>query len=96
MRILFSCLVIFTNGIDLTPRDFAGFDEKLRIYQNMTGINDATFNEIWEAGITNGLIFRRLIIVLIVYSVQNYLAQEAQGPVTRHGSSQLIMARYGL
>ena len=30
------------------------FDEKLRGYQSMTGIDEATFNEIWEAGITNG------------------------------------------
>merc|ERR1712131_524215 len=84
MRILFSCLVIFTSALNLTPRDFATFDEKLRLYQNMTGIDEATFNEIWEAGITN---------------VQNYLFEaetNPQGIVTRHGSSQLIMARYGL
>lgn len=60
MRILFSCLVIFTSALNLTPRDFATFDEKLRLYQNMTGIDEATFNEIWEAGITNGKLTARI------------------------------------
>ena len=35
----------------------------------------------------------------LFYLVQNYLSEaetNPQGPVTRHGSSQLIMARYGL
>ena len=72
MRILFSCLVIFTNGINLTPRDFADFDQKLRIYQNMTGIDDATFNEIWDAGITNGKNFRRLIVFTYIDSPTNH------------------------
>ena len=52
MRILFLSFAIIAKG--LTVRDFAIFDEKLRGYQNMTGIDEATFNEIWEAGITNG------------------------------------------
>ena len=60
MRILFSCLVIFTSALNLTPRDFATFDEKLRIYQNMTGIDEATLNEIWEAGIHNGKLTARI------------------------------------
>ena len=60
MRILFSCLVIFTSALNLTPRDFATFDEKLRLYQNMTGIDEATFNEIWEAGIHNGKLTARI------------------------------------
>ena len=54
MRILFLSFAIFVKGINLTARDFAIFDEKLRGYQNMTGIDEVTFNEIWEAGITNG------------------------------------------
>ena len=68
MRIIFPCLVIFTNGINLTPRDFADFDQKLRIYQNITGIDDATFNEIWDAGITNGKNFRQLIVFTYIDS----------------------------
>ena len=52
MRILYLSFAIIVKG--LTVRDFAMFDEKLRSYQNMTGIDEATFNEIWEAGITNG------------------------------------------
>ena len=54
MRILFLSFAIIAKGYDLTARDFGMFDEKLRGYQNMTGIDEATFNEIWEAGITNG------------------------------------------
>ena len=57
MRILFLSFAIIAKGIDLTARDFAMFDEKLRGYQNMTGIDEATFNEIWESGITNGKLF---------------------------------------
>ena len=53
MKIIFSGLAIFTSALSLTPRDFAAYDEKLRAYQNMTGIDDFTFNEIWESGITN-------------------------------------------
>ena len=53
MKIIFSGLVLFTSALSLTPRDFAAYDEKLRAYQNMTGIDDFTFNEIWESGITN-------------------------------------------
>lgn len=52
MRILYLSFAIIVKG--LTVRDFAMFDEKLRSYQNMTGIDETTFNEIWEAGITNG------------------------------------------
>ena len=54
MRILFLSFAFFAQGIYLTARDFAIFDEKLRGYQNMTGIDGATFNEIWESGIANG------------------------------------------
>ena len=54
MRILLLSFAIIAKGINLTARDFALFDEKLRGYQNMTGIDEATFNEIWESGITNG------------------------------------------
>ena len=39
------------------PRDLAIYDKKLRTYQNMTGIDELTFNEIWEAGIANRKIF---------------------------------------
>ena len=53
MKIIFSGLALFTSALSLTPRDFAAYDEKLRAYQNMTGIDDFTFNEIWESGITN-------------------------------------------
>ena len=52
MRILYLSFAIIVKG--LTVRDFAMFDEKLRSYQNMTEIDETTFNEIWEAGITNG------------------------------------------
>ena len=40
-------------ALDLTPRDLAKYDQKLRSYQNMTGIDEETFNEIWETGISN-------------------------------------------
>ena len=53
MKIIFSGLALFTSTLSLTPRDFAAYDEKLRAYQNMTGIDDSTFNEIWDSGITN-------------------------------------------
>ena len=53
MKIIFSGLALLTCALSLTPRDFAAYDEKLRAYQNMTGIDDFTFNEIWESGITN-------------------------------------------
>lgn len=53
MNILFLFLVVVTTALNLTPRDFAIYDEKLRTYQNMTGIDQLTLNEIWEAGITN-------------------------------------------
>ena len=45
--------------MNLSPRDFAIHDDKLRTYQNMTGIDDITFNEIWKAGIKN----RRILIL---------------------------------
>ena len=54
MRIIFLSFAMIAKGINLTARDFAIFDEKLRGYQNMTGIDEAMFNEIWESGITNG------------------------------------------
>jgi len=57
MRILFLSFAIIAKGVNLTARDFAIFDEKLRGYQNMTRIDEDTFNEIWESGITNGLLF---------------------------------------
>ena len=59
MRILVLSFAFFAKGINLTARDFAIFDEKLRGYQNMTGIDEATFNEIWESGIANGKLFFR-------------------------------------
>ena len=63
MRILILSFAIFAKGINLTARDFAIFDEKLRGYQNMTGIDDAIFNEIWEAGITNGKVIYRQVSI---------------------------------
>ena len=66
MRIIFSSFVLFTSSLSLTPRELAAYDEKLRAYQNMTGINDFTFNEIWESGITNrktSLCFFRVKII---------------------------------
>ena len=57
MKILFLVIAVLTNALKLTPRDFAIYDEKLRNYKNMTGIEELTFNEIWEAGIANRKIF---------------------------------------
>ena len=42
-----------TQAVELTARDFAKYDEKLRSYQNLTGINESAFKEIWDAGISN-------------------------------------------
>ena len=42
-----------TQAVELTARDFAKYDEKLRSYQNLTGINESAFKEILDAGISN-------------------------------------------
>ena len=60
MKILFLSIVVVTTALNLMPRDLAIYDKKLRTYQNMTGIDELTFNEIWEAGITNGKNFEIL------------------------------------
>ena len=41
------------SSCGITARDFAKYDEKLRSYQNLTGINESAFKEIWNAGISN-------------------------------------------
>ena len=46
-------LFFVTQAVELTARDFAKYDEKLRSYQNLTGINESAFKEIWDAGISN-------------------------------------------
>lgn len=59
MKISFFCkitilsLLSAAGAIDLNARDLAKYDKKLRSYQNMTGIDEETFNEIWEIGISN-------------------------------------------
>jgi len=59
MKIPFYCkitilsLFCVVEALDLSARDLAEYDEKLRSYQNMTGIDEETFNEIWELGISN-------------------------------------------
>ena len=42
-----------TKAVELTVRDFAKYDEKLRSYQNLTGISESAFKEICDAGISN-------------------------------------------
>ena len=51
-NILFALFSV-TQAVELTARDFAKYDEKLRSYQNLTGINESAFKEIWDAGISN-------------------------------------------
>ena len=41
------------RALELSARDFAKYDEKLRYYQNLTGISEQDFNEIWDSGISN-------------------------------------------
>ena len=53
MKILFLSFGVIISAENLRPRDFAIYDEKLRSYQNITGIDERTFNQIWEAGISN-------------------------------------------
>jgi len=37
----------------LTPSERAEYEAKLRKYQNMTNINETTFQEIWSNGLKN-------------------------------------------
>ena len=57
MKISYSILLValfsVTQAVELTARDFAKYDDKLRSYQNLTGINESAFKEIWDAGISN-------------------------------------------
>ena len=59
MKIPVFCQITMLNlisaavSLNLSPRDLAKYDEKLRLYQNMTGISEQAFNEIWEEGVTN-------------------------------------------
>ena len=50
--ILLVALFSETQAVELTARDFAKYDEKLRSYQNLTGINESAFKEILDAGIS--------------------------------------------
>ena len=50
-----------TIALNLSPRDLAKYDDKLRLYQNMTGINEQAFNEIWEMGISNRKFLRFIL-----------------------------------
>ena len=46
-------LIFCDSSCGITARDFAKYDEKLRSYQNLTGINNSAFKEMWDAGISN-------------------------------------------
>ena len=46
-------LFAMIQAVELNARDFSKYDEKLRSYQNLTGINESAFKEIWDAGIKN-------------------------------------------
>ena len=41
------------GAVELSARDFSKYDEKLRHYQNLTGITEQVFQEIWDSGISN-------------------------------------------
>ena len=47
------CLFFVAEAVELSARDFSKYDEKLRHYQNLTGISEQVFQEIWDSGISN-------------------------------------------
>ena len=85
-----------TIALNLTPRDLAKYDEKLTLYQNMTGINERTFNEIWEMGISNRKFLRFYTRPLIFSLVQYYVPYENSNRFSRQEYTEPTMARYGL
>ena len=46
-------LIFCYSSCGITARDFAKYDDNLRSYQNLTGINNSAFKEMWDAGISN-------------------------------------------
>ena len=45
--------VVTACSHSLTPSELTEYEAKLRKYQNMTNINETTFQEIWANGIRN-------------------------------------------
>ena len=45
---------VMTCSHSISPSELLKYEAKLRAYQNMTNINETTFQEIWTKGVKNG------------------------------------------
>ena len=54
-RLFFVGLTAVTTAgnVSLSPSELKNYEMKLREYQNMTNIDEFTFNRIWTTGLSN-------------------------------------------
>ena len=56
-------IVVTASDVSLSPSEIKKYEAKLRKYQNMTNIDEFTFNRIWTTGLSNGKFIEKYIMI---------------------------------